>query len=81
MKFKPLNHMVLVEPVEEKKGTIIILKDESTHKRGIVVAVSDDNDFLEVGDKVVYTDAYEPIVLDGVKYHLVKKKGIYFKET
>jgi co-chaperonin GroES (HSP10) len=82
MKFKPLNNMVLIEPIkEEKKGSIIVIKDESTHKRGVVVATPDDEDFIVVGDKVVYTDAYDPIELDGQKYHIVKKKGIYFKEV
>lgn len=80
MKFRPMNDMVLIEPVE-KESTIIILKDDSTHKRGIVVAVTNEEEFLQVGDKIVYSDNHQDITLDNVKYHLIDKKGIYFKEV
>lgn len=81
MNVKLLNEMVLIEPIEKKNNSIIILKDESTHRRGVVVAVCEDEDFLAVGDTVVYSDSSKEVTFDNKKYHMIKRAGIFFKEV
>lgn len=79
---KAINDYVIIEPIEKKKdGSIELLRDFNTHRRGRVHSVGDDITDYKAGDYVVYPDTCKVIDVDrDTKFHLVQGDTIMFKE-
>lgn len=70
MKIKPLNNMIVVEPIIEN-----ILYPNTD--KGKVVAVGDDCKNIKVGDKVVFfAHGYSRVTIEKKYYYLVSEPNI-----
>lgn len=68
MKIKPLNNMIVVEP---------LLPSSLGSKQGIVIAVGNENKDIKVGDKVVlYSHGYIIITIENKDYIIVSQSNI-----
>lgn len=82
MKVKPLDDRVLVQPTEDKAGTIILVNPTQDKKprKGIIVEKADDVEVVKIGD-VIYFGEYagEEIVVADEKLLLISMPDILAK--